>query len=242
MRGSRCAVDLYQLELIVSWGNASAHSDTRAFRHAAHEESEQTTHRAARRSPVLAGRRYRCGDEHAGRTPPRRAVSRCSKCCSRSFCSRCSSPVLTAASARRPRRCMPASARSIAPNRLRTAQEFLRRRSATSCRSRTKRRQGEGTNVVFDGRAQFMRFVAPMPGYLVARRSIRANAGTRRRGSDGLQLQFTDAMLNGYDATTRNPQTDEPVVLLDRHPRTDNSSTARSTIRASSPTGSASGR
>jgi general secretion pathway protein J len=97
-------------------------------------------------------------------------------------------------------------------DRLRTAQVFLRTQLSHIVPLTYEQNQEENTVHVFDGGAQFMRFVAPMPGYL-SRGGPYVETLELRRGSNGLQLVFTDSMLNGYDAS--NPQTDEPVVLID---------------------------
>ena len=98
-------------------------------------------------------------------------------------------------------------------DRLRTAQEFLRRQISHIAPLTYERDDVNNTVHVFDGGAQFMRFVAPMPGYL-SRGGPYVQTLELVRGNDGLQLQFTDAMLNGYDA--QDPKIDEPVVILDR--------------------------
>ena len=97
-------------------------------------------------------------------------------------------------------------------DRLRTAQVFLRTQLSHIVPLTYERDDTENTVHVFDGNAQFMRFVAPMPGYL-SRGGPYVETLELRRGGNGLQLVFTDSMLNGYDAS--NPQTDEPVVLID---------------------------
>ena len=97
-------------------------------------------------------------------------------------------------------------------DRLRTAQVFLRSQISHIVPLTYERDETENTVHVFDGNAQFMRFVAPMPGYL-SRGGPYVETLELRPGANGLQLVFTDSMLNGYDAS--NPQTDEPVVLID---------------------------
>lgn len=101
-------------------------------------------------------------------------------------------------------------------DRLRTAQEFLRRQLNDIVPLAYAHDDKQGLNVVFEGDAQFMRFVAPMPGYL-SHGGPYVQTLELARGKDGLQLLFTDTMLNGYDAD--KPGGDdkiEPVVLLDR--------------------------
>jgi general secretion pathway protein J len=97
-------------------------------------------------------------------------------------------------------------------DRLRTAQVFLRTQLSHIVPLSYDHDETTDTVHVFDGNAGFMRFVAPMPGYL-SRGGPYVETLELRRGGNGLQLVFTDSMLNGYDAA--NPQTDEPVVLID---------------------------
>jgi general secretion pathway protein J len=102
-------------------------------------------------------------------------------------------------------------------DRLRTAQEFLRRQIGSILPLGYAHDDKEGLNIVFEGDAQFMRFVAPMPGYL-SHGGPYVQTLELVRGKDGLQLQFTDTMLNGYDEAQKSGKGDEvePVVLLDR--------------------------
>jgi general secretion pathway protein J len=97
-------------------------------------------------------------------------------------------------------------------DRLRTAQEFVRRQLSHILPLTYAHDDGTGRNYVFEGTDRFMRFVAPMPGYL-------SHGGPYVQtlelvpGKDGLQLQFTDRMLNGYDE--KSSAADDPVVLID---------------------------
>jgi len=100
-------------------------------------------------------------------------------------------------------------------NRLRVAQEFLRHQVSRIMPLAFGQDENTNTNFVFEGRGNFMRFVAPMPGYLskggpyVQTLSFAGN----RRG--GRQLLFTDTMLNGFDIDEK-PQDKEPAILLDQ--------------------------
>ena len=100
-------------------------------------------------------------------------------------------------------------------DRLRTAQEFLRRQLSNILPLSYDRNENNGSNYVFEGDAQHMRFVAPMPGYL-SRGGPYVQTLELARGADGLHLQFTDTMLNGYDPKKSRTSELEPVVLLDR--------------------------
>ncbi len=100
-------------------------------------------------------------------------------------------------------------------NRLRVAEEFMRRQISRIMPLAFGRDTSTNTNYVFEGSANTMRFVAAMPGYLskggpyVQTLSF---AGNRRGGK---QLLFTDAMLNGFDLDNKDTTT-EPSILLDQ--------------------------
>ena len=99
-------------------------------------------------------------------------------------------------------------------DRLRTAQEFLRHQLSRILPLAYAQNEADGTNYVFEGKDQFMRFVAPMPGYL-SRGGPYVQTLELARGKDGLQLRFNDAMLNGFDVQKSKSSDVEPVVLLD---------------------------
>ncbi len=99
-------------------------------------------------------------------------------------------------------------------DRLRTAQEFLRHQLSRMLPLSYAQNDADGTNLVFEGKDQFMRFVAPMPGYL-SRGGPYVQTLELARGSDGLQLRFNDAMLNGFDVQKSKSSDVESVVLLD---------------------------
>jgi general secretion pathway protein J len=100
-------------------------------------------------------------------------------------------------------------------DRLRTAQEFLRRQISHILPLQFARDDSTGAIHVFDGNARTLRFVAPMPGYL-SRGGPYVQTLELAPGKDGLQLRFSDVMLNGYDPSKKSG--DDPanaVVLLD---------------------------
>lgn len=97
---------------------------------------------------------------------------------------------------------------------LRTAQEFLRRQIEHILPLAISRNENTGQTTVFEGDAKSMRFVALMPGYL-SRGGPYVQTLELASGNDGLQLQFTDTMLNGYDPKQAQSGDTEPVVLLD---------------------------
>ena len=98
-------------------------------------------------------------------------------------------------------------------DRMRTVQEFLRHQI-----NRIVPLGYEQTNNgwnVFEGDRNYMRFVAPMPGYL-SHGGPYVQTLALTPGPDGLRLVFSGAMLNGFDAQQEKAAEREPVVLLDR--------------------------
>ena len=112
-------------------------------------------------------------------------------------------------------------------DRLRTAQEFLRRqisqilplefgRAVAAFLVVGGRDDNTGMIHVFDGDARRMRFVAAMPGYL-SRGGPYVQTLELAPATDGLQLRFSDTMLNGYATDKNRSAADaDAVVLLDR--------------------------
>ena len=100
-------------------------------------------------------------------------------------------------------------------NRLRVAQEFMRHQITRIMPLAFGHDESTNDNFIFEGRGDYMRFVAPMPGYLskggpyVQTLSIAGN----RRG--GMQLLFNEAMLNGFESNEK-PEDAEPSILLDQ--------------------------
>lgn len=99
-------------------------------------------------------------------------------------------------------------------NRLRVAQEFVRRELSRSLPLAFGQEHGSGANFVFQGENDFMRFVAPMPGHL-SRGGPYVQTLELVRGRKGLQLVFTHNMLNGFDLDKLKPDDGNPVMLLD---------------------------
>lgn len=101
-------------------------------------------------------------------------------------------------------------------DKLRTAQEFLRRQLSHAMPLAFERMEDTGENKVFLAERDSLRFVAPMPGFL-ARGGPHVQWLAFERGRDGdLRLVFDHAQLNGYDPD--NPKGEskrEPVVLLE---------------------------
>ena len=99
-------------------------------------------------------------------------------------------------------------------NRLRVAQEFIRRELSRSLPLAFGQEHGSGANFVFQGENDFLRFVAPMPGHL-SRGGPYVQTLELARGRNGLQLVFTHNMLNGFDLDKLKPDDGTPVLLLD---------------------------
>ncbi len=100
-------------------------------------------------------------------------------------------------------------------NRLRVAQEFIRHQISRALPLPFGQESGTGANFLFQGERDFMRFVAPMPGYLSNGGSYVQTlelANTR----NGKQLLFTHAMLNGFDLKKLRKEDSEPVILMDQ--------------------------
>lgn len=99
-------------------------------------------------------------------------------------------------------------------NRLRVAQEFIRHQLSRTLPLPFGQERGTGQNLMFEGKRDLMRFVAPMPGYLSnggAYVQTLELANTR----NGKQLLFNHWMLNGYDKDKLRNGESEPVVLMD---------------------------
>lgn len=97
---------------------------------------------------------------------------------------------------------------------MRTSQGFLRRQLSQMLPTPFETLEDVGEEIRFDGRAEYIRFVAPMPGYLSkggAHVQEVAIVRTRR----GYQLEFRHAQLNGFDPLEGFDPEVEPVVLID---------------------------
>ncbi|HUD43827.1 MAG TPA: prepilin-type N-terminal cleavage/methylation domain-containing protein [Dokdonella sp.] len=100
-------------------------------------------------------------------------------------------------------------------NRIRVAQEFIRRQISRGMPLGFDRDDSTGVNFVFEGKRDFMRFVAPMPGYLSKGGPyVQTLELANVRG--GKELVFTHAMLNGFDLRQLREADLEPVMLVDR--------------------------
>ena len=98
-------------------------------------------------------------------------------------------------------------------DRVRTVQEFLRHQLSRIMPLAYD--QSPSGNYVFEGDRSYMRFVAPMPGYL-GHGGPYVQTLALTPAPDGLRLVFSGAMLNGYDPQQEKTAERDPVVLLDR--------------------------
>lgn len=83
-------------------------------------------------------------------------------------------------------------------NQLRVTHQFIRRQLTLTQALIIEEGDEPGTQVRFNGDQDFVRFVAPMPGYLSFGGSY-VQQLSLERGRDGLDLVFYFAMLNGYE-------------------------------------------
>ncbi len=99
-------------------------------------------------------------------------------------------------------------------NRVRVAQEFLRRQLRNALALNYQIQSTTGESRVFEGESDTVRFVSPMPGYL-------SNGGAYvqtlwlRSGRGGRELVFAFQMLNGYEADTGDESERDPVILIE---------------------------
>jgi general secretion pathway protein J len=95
----------------------------------------------------------------------------------------------------------------------RTVQTFLRRQLAQALPLAYEQLDDAGTQRRFEGAAEGLRFVAPMPGYL-SRGGAHVQTLSLVGSGRGQRLEFNHAQLNGFDP--QDPQFGEtPVVLID---------------------------
>jgi general secretion pathway protein J len=105
-------------------------------------------------------------------------------------------------------------------DKVRTVQEFLRHQISRALPFPYNQPQSQGINQgqlqreIFDGRSNFMRFVAPMPGYL-SHGGAYVQTLEFRPSDGGSQLVFTTTLLNGFSLDKGGPTEADTVVLLD---------------------------
>ena len=101
-------------------------------------------------------------------------------------------------------------------NRLRVAAEFTRHQISRILPLAYGSDDSTGTNYVFEGSANSMRFVAPMPGYLSKGGPYVQTLRIVGSRGGGKELQFTDSMLNGFELDNKESSPADPAVLLDQ--------------------------
>lgn len=100
-------------------------------------------------------------------------------------------------------------------NKIRVAQEFLRRQIAHAMALPYENKRPTGEPVVFSASNDEMTFVAPMPGYL-GHGGAYVQKLSLERGNNGTQLVFRHALLNGFDPDDAFADAErEPVILLE---------------------------
>lgn len=97
-------------------------------------------------------------------------------------------------------------------NRVRVTQHFLRRQLSHAMPLAYGQENGNGQNLVFEGKSDFMRFVAPMPGYL-SHGGPYVQTLKIASGGNGTEVLFSDVMLNGFDLDKQDDPT--PTLLID---------------------------
>lgn len=96
---------------------------------------------------------------------------------------------------------------------VRVAQEFLRRQFSHAMPLAFEEMEDNGERKLFEADAEFVRFVAPMPGYL-SRGGPHVQWLQVSRERDGYALSFDHAQLNGYDPEMPKPEESRPPVVL----------------------------
>lgn len=98
---------------------------------------------------------------------------------------------------------------------VRIAQEFLRRQLSQALALPFERTDDLSMVFVFEGGDRDMKFVAPMPGHL-ARGGPHVQRISIGSGERGLKrIEFTHALLNGYDDPQNRSDQRPPVVVLE---------------------------
>jgi len=98
---------------------------------------------------------------------------------------------------------------------VRIAQEFLRRQLSQALALPFERTDDLGMVFVFEGGDRDLKFVAPMPGHL-ARGGPHVQRISIGSGERGLKrIEFTHALLNGYDDSRGAMDERPPVVVLE---------------------------
>lgn len=100
-------------------------------------------------------------------------------------------------------------------NKLRVAQEFLRRQLGQTLALPFDQNEATGERIVFEGDSDVLTYVSPMPGYL-GRGGPYVQNLSFERGNGGLRLVFRHTLLNGFEPDERFENSErKPVVLLE---------------------------
>ncbi len=97
--------------------------------------------------------------------------------------------------------------------RIRMAHQFVRKQLNQMIPLVFMQSEDQQQRTVFEGSANKIRFVAPMPGYL-GFGGPQVQELTFRRGKDGLELVISHALLQGFEEGKLYER--PPIVLLDR--------------------------
>ena len=100
-------------------------------------------------------------------------------------------------------------------NRVRVAQEFIRRQIRNALALPYPMDSTTGETRTFEGEGESMRFVAPMPGYLSRGGAYLQSFELRPARGGGRELVFAHELLNGYDPDKHRDAEHEPVVLIE---------------------------
>lgn len=100
-------------------------------------------------------------------------------------------------------------------NRVRVAQEFVRRQIRNALALPYVVDKSTGETRTFEGDADVMRFVAPMPGYLSRGGAYLQTLELRSARGGGRELVFSHELLNGYDPDKPREAEREPVILVE---------------------------
>jgi general secretion pathway protein J len=100
-------------------------------------------------------------------------------------------------------------------NRVRVAQEFIRRQLRNAMALPYQTDSSTGETRTFEGDSDVMRFVAPMPGYLGHGGSYVQTLELRSSRGGGQELVFVHELLNGYDPDGGREEERPPVVLIE---------------------------
>ncbi|MGD9583807.1 MAG: prepilin-type N-terminal cleavage/methylation domain-containing protein [Lysobacterales bacterium] len=100
-------------------------------------------------------------------------------------------------------------------NRVRVAQEFLRRQLRNAMPLAYQIQSSTGETRLFEGGNDTLRFVSTMPGYLSHGGAYVQTLSLRSGRQGGRELVFGFALLNGYEAEHGDDSERDPVVLIE---------------------------